>query len=256
MKIIYWPLFVFSLLLSSNLKADEFESIIEFSPAVELSLPVSGLVHNIYIRSGEKIKQGDKLLDLDPLPFTLAKTRALSKLTVQQTLYRQAQRELQQQKELYDRTVLASVELEDAELKEKRQRAYLDDAQASLAEVDYALTHSRLNAPFDAIVISIFVNQGQSINNALQTQSLISLVRQGDYQLPFRVTADQLKRIEIGQAVTIEAAGKEYPGKVASVDYYSQVKVIENKKHYSVTAQFTSHDKSLFIGQKATVSGF
>ncbi|MCW8851266.1 MAG: HlyD family efflux transporter periplasmic adaptor subunit, partial [Gammaproteobacteria bacterium] len=188
---------------------------------------------------------------LDQAPFNTAKIHAQSKLAVQKTLLSQSQRDLEQQKELYDRTVLATVELQDAELREKRDQANVADAQAQLATANYMLSHSKLEAPFDAIILSVYVNQGQYINNSLQGMKLISVARQGQYLTRFNVPLAQLDTIKIDQPVTIKVAGKSYPGKVSSIDF----RAVDGSEGngIAVAAEFIAKDAMMLIGQKASV---
>lgn len=251
MKVIYGMTLLVSLLASSVVSAADYEGRVSLSPELELSLPVSGLVETLEVSAGQQVSKGDELLSLDQAPFTTAKTRAQSRLTVQKTLLTQSQRDLEQQKELYDRTVLATVELEDAELREKRNRANVADAQAQLATANYMLSHSKLEAPFDAIIMSINVNQGQYVNNSLQGMTLISVARQGHYQTRFDVPLAKLDTIKIDQPVTIKVAGKDYPGKVSSIDF----RAVDGSEGngVAVAAEFIAKDAMVLIGQRASV---
>ena len=251
MKIIYGMTLLVSLLGSSVVNAADYEARVSLSPKLGLGLPVSGLVETLKVRAGQQVSKGEELLSLDQAPFTTAKIHAQSRLAVQKTLLTQSQRDLEQQKELYDRTVLATVELQDAELREKRDRANVADAQAQLANADYMLSHSRLEAPFDAIIMSVDVNQGQYVNNSLQGMTLISVARQGQYLTRFKVPLARLDTIQIDQPVTIKVAGKSYPGKVSSIDY--SVAEGSEGKGVAVAAEFIAKEAMMLIGQKASV---
>jgi RND family efflux transporter MFP subunit len=251
MKNIYSMTLLVSVLSSSVSYAADYEASVSLSPEVELGLPVSGLVATLKVRTGQQVSKGDELLSLDQAPFNTAKIHAQSKLAVQKTLLSQSQRDLEQQKELYDRTVLATVELQDAELREKRDQANVADAQAQLATANYMLSHSKLEAPFDAIILSVYVNQGQYINNSLQGMTLISVARQGQYLTRFNVPLAQLDTIKIDQPVTIKVAGKSYPGKVSSIDF----RAVDGSEGngIAVAAEFIAKDAMMLIGQKASV---
>jgi multidrug efflux system membrane fusion protein len=240
--------------VSNIANAADFDATIEFPPRQELSLPVSGVIKTLNVTGGQQVSAGDVLLVLDPVPFNAARSYAQSLVTVRQTLLTESQRDLQQQQELYDRTVLARVDLENAELRVKRDTAILQHAQAQLAEADYALKYSRLIAPFDALVLAVQVNQGQSINNALQSKTLISLVRQDHYQATFYVSAEVLEKLQIGQAVTVSSAGKQYPGKISTITYQSLTKEAGRDKQFMITAGFILHDRRLPVGRSASVN--
>ena len=251
MKNIY-SMTLMALMLSSSIGyAADYEADVSLPPAVNLGLPASGLVKTIKVRAGQQVSKGDELLSLDQALLKAAKQRAQSNLTVQKTLLTQSQRDLEQRKELFDRTVLATVELEDAELREKRDRAYLADAEGELSTANYMLKHSKLEAPFDAIIMSVNVNQGQYVNNELQGVTLISVARLGQYQARFNVPLAELANIKLDQPVTVKLAGKAYPGKISSIDYRS----VDGSKGQpvAVAAEFVSKDTAMLFGQKASV---
>jgi RND family efflux transporter MFP subunit len=251
MKNIYSMTLLVLMLTSSVSFAADYEASVSLSPEVELSLPVSGVVKTLKVSAGQRVSKGDELLSLDPVPFSAAKVYAQSRLTVQKTLLTASQRDLEQQKELYDRTVLATVELENAELRERRDRANLEAAKAQLSVADYRLSYSKLYAPYDAIILSVEVNQGQSINNTLHSQPLISLARQGYYLARFNVPMAELDSIRVDQPVTIKMAGKSYQGKVSSIDF----RAVDGseRKGVAVAAEFIAKDEMMLVGQKASV---
>lgn len=239
--------------LGYNAFAAEYAAVIEFPPHRELSLPVSGVITTLKVAPGQRVSKGDLMLALDPAPFNAAKNHAQSRITAQQTRLTESERDFQQQQELYDRTVLAAVELENAQLRAQRDRAILENAQAQLADAEYALAYSQLNAPFDALILSVPVNVGQSINNVLQSKTLITLVQQGQYQARFYVEANELEKMNIGQAVSIAVGNKQYPGKVSSIVYPSAQPGSNGESRHMVTASFTSDEKPFPVGRKASV---
>lgn len=244
------PMLFFS---GSAVFAADYDASIDFSPRYELSLPVSGIVKTLNVAAGQLVKQGDELLALDQMPFKSAKTYAQSRVTVQQTLLTESKRDLQQQQDLYDRTLLALVDLENAQLREKRDSANLDHAQAELADANYALTYSKLIAPFDALILSVQVNPGQSINNALQSKTLISLVRQNHYQAKFYVAADEAAKININQAVTVKSGGKQYDGNISSINYLPLENESVQAKPFMISASFLMEAQAFNIGKFASV---
>ena len=232
--------------------AAEFDATIELSPQYALSLPVSGVVKSLKVVTGQRVEKGDELLALDATPFMAAKDNALARVSVQKTRLKESQRDLQQQQELYDRTVLAYVDLENAQLREQRDKANLAYAQAELTDANYELSYSKLTAPFDALILSVNVNQGQSINNTLQSKTLVSLVRRHYYEAVFYVTPDVLDKLAIDQPVKIKGVVEQYDGKISSIDYQTITTDKDRTKRFKIAARFVSKGNVL-IGQQASV---
>ena len=253
MKIINWFVLLLCAGLSASVQAAEFEAMVTLSPRLEFSLPVSGVVKTVNVTAGQRVTKGEELLALDPVPFNAAKAHAQARVNLQQTVLSESLRDLKQQQELYERTVLATVELENAELRVKRDRAILADAQAQLDEADYAFANSRLVAPFDALVLSVDTNPGQAINNALQSKTLITLARKNHYQAKFFVTMASLDKLQIGQQVTVNVAAKAYSSVIASISYEPEQSSADKTGMYRVTADFTEENKTIAIGQTVKV---
>lgn len=247
-------LLIVTLLVSyKNIYAAEYDAVITFPRSVELSLPVSGVIKTLDVVAGQRVDEADLMLMLDQTPFKAAKVYAESRVVVQQTLLQESLRDLSNQQELYDRTVLASVELENAELKVKRDEANLKNAEAQLDVVDYELSYSKLSAPFSSLILSVHVNQGQSVNNSIESKTLITLVRRGYYLARFTVLADAFERLQIDQAVTIKSQGKSYQGEISSVTIEPEKADAGHNTLYRVEASFSSGGKTLSVGNKASV---
>jgi multidrug efflux system membrane fusion protein len=218
-----------------------------------LSLPVSGVVDVVNVRAGQRVAQGEQLLALDPEPFIAAKKLAQSQVSVAQIASKESIRDLDHQQELFDRTVLAAVDLENAQLRAKHDKALLETAQAKLVEADYALSYSKLVAPFDALILSVEANPGQSISNVLQSKTLITLVKQGHYRASFYVPGEALEEFTIGQSVTVNIDSKAYSGEVSNIGYEPVQASGDNAGLFMIQASFTAVDKAMFIGRKAKV---
>jgi len=233
--------------------AADFAATIDLSPRFVLSLPVSGVVKVVNVSAGQRVAQGEQLLALDPDPFTVAKKLALSQVNVAQIALKESLRDLAHQQELFDRTVLAAVDLENAQLRAKHDKAQLENAQAKLAEADYALSYSKLVAPFDALILSVEVNPGQSISNVLQSKTLVTLVKQGLYQASFYVPGKALEKLAVGQSVTVNIESKAYPGEISTISYEPVQASGDNAGLFIIRTSFTAMDKAMFIGRKAEV---
>lgn len=257
MKIIHWLLLLITSLSGNSVFAADYEAMIDFAPRIELSVPVSGVIKTVNVASGQRVAKDDVLLSLDPVPFKAEKDLAQSRVTALQTLLTESQRDLKHQQELFDRTVLSLVELQDAELREKRDRAQLESARAQLIQAAYAFESSRLIAPFDALVLSVHVNQGQFVNNSQQSTPLITLVRSGQYQANLHLPIEMLNKIKIGQNVSIKSKDKEYTGKISSIDYQSVVNADTTDdttdKKFVITAIFSSQDSTMPVGNTANI---
>jgi RND family efflux transporter MFP subunit len=193
------------------------------------------------------VKKGELIISLNEAPFKADRDLMQSHVDFQLARLTESQRDLKQQQELYERTVLSTVELENSELRVKRDTALLASAKAKLARANYDFSNSRLTAPFDALVMTVQVNEGQAINNALQTKTLVSLVRQGHFIARFSVDAAQTGKLKIETPVKVNISDTQYPAKISAIFYENA------EKRYTVDARFSTESGSIPAGKKASV---
>ncbi len=173
---------------------------VQWARRIELGLGVSGTVKTVSAEAGARVARGQVLVALDETPFKAAFDKA-------RTERDEAARDYKQAKELYDRTVLAKVELENARNKSVRAQARFDEAK-------YQLERSRIAAPFDAWVLEMRAQAGQSVVNALEARPLVVLAAAGEYLARLRVPSATVDRLKLGQAVTVSVGGKSYAGRI------------------------------------------
>lgn len=206
---------------------------VQWARRVELGLGVSGTVKAVAAEAGARVAKGQVLVALDDTPFKAEFDQARADRDEAARDYKQAQ-------QLFERTVLSAVELENAKLKSVR-------AQAKYAQAKYQLDQSRIVAPFDAWVLDVRAQVGQSVVNALEARPLVVVAAAGEYVARTRVSGSVLERLAPGAAATVTVAGKSYAGKVRSL-------ALEPGKgdEHDVTVAFSAAER-LRSGQPAKV---
>ncbi len=191
--------------------AADIAATLQWSQRVELSPRVSGIVREVGVNAGDRVKKGQALVALDAAVYEakVAESRAaVAKFTEEAA---ETRRDLGRTQELYDRTVIATSELDQARLRDARARAQLDGARARLARDQKDLSDSQLRAPFDAVVVARLAEPGQSVAVGLQPQPLLVLAKAGEMSARFRLPADRIASLKPGQAVTVKVGRREYP---------------------------------------------
>jgi len=120
---------------------------------LSLSLPHAGLINRVWVRLGQRVNSGDKLLEILTAPD------ARMQYLQAQSAVDYARRELQHQQRLLDDQLATKAEVDAA-------RRRLQDAQSSLAALQQrgmGVTEETLRAPVDGIVTRLDVSQGQRV---------------------------------------------------------------------------------------------
>jgi len=240
--------------LPTALWADDYAASLDFARKITLGFPVSGNVERVDITAGQAVKAGQALAALDSLPYRAAEIEAQSRLTIAATENTQAQRDYRLAKELYDRTVLASVELEDAKLKAERSAARRRQADAGLSKATYELANTKITAPFDAWVLDVFIQERQTVVSELGAQPAAVLAERGRYLAYAHVPGSLLASLGIGQAAKVQVAGSVYDGRIAWIAMQPSNAKGGDDARYKVGVEFYAHETRLHAGQAAGVT--
>jgi RND family efflux transporter MFP subunit len=192
-----------------------FDARVEWAKRVAMSVPVSGVVQTVDVDTGQAIKKGQVLLQLEQTPFVTGLATAKAARTQAASDRREAQRDLAQTRELYERGLISNNELEDAELKANRANAGWKAAAARVKRAQYDLDHSRLRAPFDGWVLGRNVQAGQSIISTQQAQILLVVAAADKYIARAEVPGKKLASLKMGDRAVVEVGGKSYKGTVS-----------------------------------------
>ena len=185
---IFCSIAALAMLLPLAAGAAEYDGVLDFNRKAKLSTPVSGVVAKVNVQPGDRVIQGDVLLQLDNGVIKANVEKAKADVQHYERLYKEAERELQRNQELYDRTVLSDHELELAHIAFTQATSQLRNAEAILAKAEFDLRHSEIAAPFNGIVIRRNVNEGETIVSSDTAPLLIELAEADVMIAAFQVT--------------------------------------------------------------------
>lgn len=210
---------------------------------------VSGPVTRLYIKENQQVKKGDKLIEIDALPYAYSVQQAKAKLNIAKLNYendrlavikaeqhlKQSQIKLSLSQDHYNRyfklqvkgdmAKITLVNLTDkikeqesaiieAEQELKIAQTNLDDneilaAQAELDQANYLLNHTTIIAPEDGYITNFNLRVGQYIQTG---QGLFALVETRQWWVVTRYRETAIRLIKPGDKAEIMI--DMYPGKV------------------------------------------
>ena len=170
---------------------------------VMVSTDQAGIVEKINFESGQSVKKGDILVQLD-VSQELAQLRsAAAQVQLSKT-------NLTRQDNLLKNKVSAQADFDSAQ-------AQFDQADARVQEVKALVEKKTIRAPFDGVIGIRLVNLGQYLESGAQVAPLQSL---DPIYVNFWVPQQHMGRVAPGQEVIVTAEGfdKPFTGKVNAVD--------------------------------------
>lgn len=197
--------------------AADVPSTLHWSQRVELSMPVSGVVRAVHANAGERVKKGQVLLTLDAAAYQAGVAESQAEWARNKEEELDAKRNLDRVQELYNRTVISTSELEQAQTRLVRAKAGLNESQARLARTRKSLGDATLRAPFDALIIARHAEPGQAVASQLQPQTLFVLARANEMIARATVSLAQVEKMKVGDAVTVQVNQQSYSGKIKAL---------------------------------------
>jgi len=143
---------------------------------VDLTTRVPGVVEEVKVAVGQRVKKGDVLVKLNTVVYEARVKEAQAEVERNRVDEADARKDLDRAEELYKRTVTSTTELDAARLKYARAKAGLMAADAHLTIAQKNLTDAVLIAPFNGKVAKRLAEPG-IVTTECQSRTLIILSR-------------------------------------------------------------------------------
>jgi multidrug efflux system membrane fusion protein len=235
-------------LAAMSANAADYPAVLAWTQRVVLSTPVSGVVASVPAVTGERVSEGQVLVQLDKRPFE----SALRKTEAQARKYRlnreEAERELQRTRELYERTVISVHDLQVEEIAFASADADYASTRAQLEAAQLHLEYATVQAPFAGLVLEVAVAPGVTVVNTQQATPMVTLARDRPMVAHALLTAEEAGALSPGQVATVEVDGQTYPAKVVQIGAEADV-----SGRYELTVSFDPGDAALRAGLPASI---
>ncbi len=187
----------------------------EFGTRVELNAATRGVIRNVEVSPGQRVKQGAVLLKLDDTPHraTLSRTQAIARGLKPDVDI--ARLEMERAEELYALDSLSQVDLQNADNKLTRAEGALQAAEADRIAAEYELGRTVLTAPFDGRVLAVHVSSGQYVDPGVETTPLLTLVDSRNMIAVASIGGEQWRVSLLGQAARVRYRDKDYSGRIS-----------------------------------------
>lgn len=233
--------------LGQSALAEELPATLRWAEMTMLSTPLSGRVASVDVSVGKQVGKGTLLATLDPRPLEAEKKRAEAEVQRLQSQLRIAARELRDAEELFDRTVLSTTALEDAQARHDSAQAALASAKAALELARIQLEYSQIRAPFAGVITEQNIHPGETVSNRCSITPMLRIARSGHLLAVARITPQQGRQLALGQAVGIVVGDQRFKGTIRQMAPSSS-----NPALLELSVGFTA-DKAVMPGQRAVL---
>ncbi|MBI1194662.1 MAG: efflux RND transporter periplasmic adaptor subunit [Gammaproteobacteria bacterium] len=200
---------------------------------VDISSEVEGVIKKVYVKSGDDVKKGDLLLELDA-DQEIAKLAALT-----------ASRELAAINDKRNREQLKAHTISQAQV--DASAAELDRSKAEEKAQVAAIDKRQIRAPFAGRLGVVTVNPGQFINRA---EKVMTLQNTSALFVDFNMPQKELNKLKTGQQISIDSdTGVHRDGSVSALN----PKVDQATRNIAVEGMIGNTDNSLLPGMFVNV---
>lgn len=178
----------------------EYLSTLKSRSAAVINPQVEGQITKIYVKSGDAVKAGDPLLQIDPLKQEATLSSQQASLAAQQANLRLAKVQLDRAQKLFAAGVISKQDYDNAQSSYDASEAQVKALEQQVAQQTVELHYYKVSAPAEGIVGDIPVHVGDRV----QVTTLLTTVDlPGALEAYIYVPADRSSLLKLGLPVKL-----------------------------------------------------
>ncbi|MDP1769973.1 MAG: efflux RND transporter periplasmic adaptor subunit [Nitrospirota bacterium] len=142
----------------------EFIGQAEASRPVEIRSQVTGLLKALLYHEGRDVKKGDRLYQIDPVPFQAAVAIAKAKIAEAEARLVQAKQDLARVKPLLAEQAVSQKDVDDAVAGNLTAKALVQGAKAELIKAQFDLDNTLITAPIAGLIERSHYYEGRLVS--------------------------------------------------------------------------------------------
>lgn len=198
-------------------RSDEYVATIKSRRSATLNPQVDGNLTAILVHSGERVKAGQLLMQIDPAKQEAALQSQAATEQQKLAVYKYNQTEVERQRKLFAAGVTSRDALDQAEQAYANSKADYESAAASRGTQEQQLGYYKIRAPFDGIVGDIPVHVGDYVSG---TTLLTTVDENRDLEAYIYIPTERASEIRMGLPVEI-LDNNEQPIERTDIDFIS-----------------------------------
>lgn len=188
---------------------------------VSVGAQVSGQIEELKVVVGQKVKKGDILAVIDAQTQQNSYLSAKAEMASNQAALVKAKLDFDRQSQMIGSGATSKAEYDSAKASLALAKAQLDQSKLQVETSRVSLGYTKVVAPIDGVVISIAVEQGQTVNANQSTPTILVLAQIDKIIIKSEISEADVQKLKIGMNATFTTLGnnsKEYKTKISSID--------------------------------------
>lgn len=194
-----------------------FSGKLEADKQSNLSTRIMGQISRIYVNPGQKVNQGDLLIQIRNQDILAKKAQVEASKVEATTAYESAEKDLKRYESLYDSNSASDKEMDDIRTHFRMAQARLNAVKQLEKEVDENMRYASIRAPYSGVITSKFVQEGDMANPGMP---LLSMESPSQWKVIARIPEADIANINLNDKVKVyfKAAKKDFDGQIIEIN--------------------------------------
>ena len=180
----------------------------------DIAAETSGKVLKFPLQVGERVQQGDMLVEIDCTLSRINKDRAEAGLKRLRANRQLTEQQLERAKRLLASKSISREELDQRQTQLAADNASIEEQQASLASANQAVKDCRLSAPYSGTIIEKMTSIGAYVTPGMP---VVKLLQQDQVELELELAVDQIDALQRARNLQFVSSGQSYPLRIRSI---------------------------------------
>jgi len=205
---------------------------------IEIKPQVSGVVEQIHVEAGDRVKEGDLLVKVDIIPDLVNLNKAESRLKIARIQLADTKISCDRRRKLFKKGIISESDLQQYEVAYSSAREELVTAETNLELVKEGIaktmgttTNTLIRSTIDGMVLDVPVEVGNFVietNNFNAGTTIATIADMGEIIFKGKVDESEVGKIEPGMDLILTVGAIEHETFNASLEYISP-KGVEEK---------------------------
>ncbi|MEZ4857290.1 MAG: efflux RND transporter periplasmic adaptor subunit [Flavobacteriaceae bacterium] len=184
--------------------------------SADLSTRMMGFVNKVHVKVGDKVEKGQLLVSINNTELQAKQAQVNASITEATAAYVNAKKDFERFQNLFAENSASQKEVDDISARYEMAKARLEGAKQMKNEINAQFAYSNITAPFNGIITSKTVEEGNMANPGVP---LISIEAPGNFEVMTMVPETDISKIKNGSKVTVTAKSlnKTITGNVSEV---------------------------------------
>lgn len=202
---------------------------------VSVGAQIGGQIKKLHVVLGQQVKQGDLIAEIDSVTrlnqLNTDKAQLLSyqsQLAAKNVALKIAKTQYDRETQLKQRDASSRASLEDAENAYALAKTQVTQVEAQIRQAEIAVStdevnlgYTRITAPLDGTVVSVPVDEGQTVNANQTTPTIVQIADLSKMEIKIEISEGDITAVKPGMPLTytiLSDPETEYSGVLTSID--------------------------------------